>query len=215
MAKVRPINSIVVLILIAASAYIASLSYATHAHLYASFNESSSWGGVRATKHFEGTGAGTHAMPPSRFTRSKEEKAVGLAISRTFAFAARFENTTIQLQEVNAKKSEVQDLKLNMHHYFPRLGTREFSQLCSWAVPTKPIGNCTLVAQLSEKSNEGTSDWASKVVQAHLLALQANCQIRIQYHSGSATSSENVDLSKIFIPNSPTINWEVPNDFKE
>jgi hypothetical protein len=149
-------------------------------------------------------------LPPT----AEEKEAVALALSRTVAF------TSAQTAgSVSAKSNaEMQGNSIPQQQHFPALGTSEFSKTCgSWATPTKPLGNCTFLANLHKDSSEGTSNWASAVVETHLLALQANCRILIQYSSTSGIKSpaaDGIDLSQFFVPNNPlTNNWTVPHEF--
>ena len=97
---------------------------------------------------------------------------------------------------------------LRMPLRFPDYGTNEFQSKCSW-VPNRSrnhvFHNCTLLAKLNAKSNEGMSDLMNRVAETHQIAIQSNCRLLIEY------GMSGVDLRNVFAMRHE--NWTVPDNY--
>lgn len=92
---------------------------------------------------------------------------------------------------------------------FPDFGTEEFHRECSWLPIHESnhiFNNCTLLAKLYSKGNEGVSDFWNKVIETHQLAVQANCRLLVDY------GVDGIDIHQVFSSPS-TQNWTVPHGY--
>lgn len=93
--------------------------------------------------------------------------------------------------------------------HFPEYGTKEFERECGWLSARSSnhkYNSCTLFAKLYAKGNEGVSDWSSRVVETHQLAVQGNCHLLVDY------GVSGVDLRQVFQV-AGSENWTVPNNY--
>ena len=99
---------------------------------------------------------------------------------------------------------------------FPLYGTREFDELCPWAVTSTKTdtslgyreGDCTLLVRPGDRGNEGIADWLADVAGGAIHAVQTGCHLTLDY-------GFELDIGKVLKPvdESPAKNWTVPSKF--
>ena len=99
---------------------------------------------------------------------------------------------------------------------FPTYGTKEFDELCPWAVTSTTTdtslgyreGDCTLLVRPGDRGNEGIADWLADVSGGAIHSVQTGCHLTLDYGFG-------LDIDKVLKPvdESPAKNWTVPSIF--
>lgn len=148
-----------------------------------------------------GDGESTLLMvPPTGASRNDNTSAVGnIKVQET--------KSKDRLEILSGNESVVRSKSVPWQ--FPESRTKEFEGECRW-LPVRPSNhkyhNCTLFAKLYDKGNEGVSDWTTRVVETHQLAVQGNCRLLVDY------GVSGVNLHQIFQV-AGSHNWTLPNNF--
>jgi len=92
---------------------------------------------------------------------------------------------------------------------FPKYGTHEFAQQCSWAYkqqPNKdPLPDCNLLLRMRPGGSEGIADWISMAASGFLLSKQTGCHFFMEYYEG-------VDIHQVL--SHVSTNWTIPHGFQ-
>jgi hypothetical protein len=92
---------------------------------------------------------------------------------------------------------------------FPKYGTPDFMNQCSYAAHRGNAGNCTIHVQPPQFGMEGIGNWIPQIVSGHLLAIQLRCDLRFGY-------GKSVNISHALTLPSPFTqqdwnNWTIPS----